>query len=299
MKEFLKGILFAAWPRRERSGLLTRLRDRIQFAKAILPWGEARARECIRQILDRARHEAPGQKGLGPEGCGAFGRWLRCASGYRAPGYAPLRTPRHRPKSPQQTAFYPGVSSVWLAALGAALVCLGPGVMAQGAAGAPRLSPGFAALPLAFEPLDGQREFLARGPNYQVRIAPGQAELVLARTAAAQGTPLTDRARSVASPLTTTRALRLEFAGANPRARTCADGRMPGKMNYLVGSDPARWRTGLAMYAQVRVEELYPGVSLVYYGNQQRLEYRFQRGARGGCGRNRDAFRGGGSAHAR
>jgi len=162
-----------------------------------------------------------------------------------------------------------------IAALGAALVCLGPGVMAQGAGGAPRLSPGFAALPLAFEPLDGQREFQARGPNYQVRIAPGRAELVLARTAAAQGTPLTDRARSVASPSTTTRALRLDFTGANPRARTCADGRMPGKMNYLVGSDPARWRTGIAMYAQVRVEELYPGVNLVYYGNQQRLEYDF------------------------
>jgi hypothetical protein len=184
-----------------------------------------------------------------------------------------------------------------LVGLGAALVCLGPGVMAQGAAGGPRLSPGLAgfgglppeggvpgtggprlspglaALPLAFEPLEGQSEFLARGPNYQVRIGPARAELVLARTAAAQGAPLTDRARSVASPSTTTRALSLEFAGANPRARTCADGRMTGKMNYLVGSDPARWRTGLPMYAQVRVEELYPGVSLVYYGNQQRLEY--------------------------
>ena len=162
-----------------------------------------------------------------------------------------------------------------LAALGAALVCLGPGVMAQGAAGAPRLSPGFAALPLAFEPLDGQREFQARGPNYQVRIAPGRAELVLARTTAAPGARLMDRGRSVASASTTTRALRLEFAGANPQARSCAEGRMPGKMNYLVGRDPARWRTGIAMYGQVRVEELYPGVSLVYYGSQQRLEYDF------------------------
>jgi hypothetical protein len=92
--------------------ILTRLRDRIQFAKALLPWGEARARECIQPILDRARNEAPRQKGLGPEGCGAFGRSLRCASGDRALGYAPLRAPRHRAKLPQQTVFYPGVWSV-------------------------------------------------------------------------------------------------------------------------------------------------------------------------------------------
>ena len=93
--------------------LLTRLRDRIQFAKSLLAWGEAHGGECIHAILDRARNEAPGQKGLGPEGCGAFGRWLRCASGHRAAGYAPLRAPRHRPKSPQQTVFYPGVWSVY------------------------------------------------------------------------------------------------------------------------------------------------------------------------------------------
>ena len=64
--------------------LLTRPQDRIQFAGTILPWGEARVRECIQAILDRASNEAPGQNGPGPEGYGAFGLWLRCASGRRA-----------------------------------------------------------------------------------------------------------------------------------------------------------------------------------------------------------------------
>jgi len=184
-------------------------------------------------------------------------------------------------------------------ALCAALLCLGPAFMAQGAAGglcpsqnsaapplelptsdfgprtSPRPSRGLAALPLAFEPLAGQKEFLARGPNYQLRIAPARAQLLLAKTAAAQGAPSRDRARPVASHSTSTRALCMEFAGANPQARTSGDGRMPGRINYLVGSDPAQWRTGIATYAKVRVQELYPGISLVYYGNQQRLEYDF------------------------
>jgi hypothetical protein len=190
----------------------------------------------------------------------------------------------------------------------AALLCLAPSVMAQGAPGGsgssqgaaarpldlrtsdfglrtcPRSSPGFAALPLAFEPLAGQREFLARGPNYQLRIAPARAQLLLAKTAAAQGAPSRDRARSVASHSTTTRTLCMEFAGANPQARTSGDGTLPGKVNYLVGCDPAQWRTGVATYAKVRVQELYPGISLVYYGNQQRLEYDFRVAPGADCG---------------
>jgi hypothetical protein len=157
----------------------------------------------------------------------------------------------------------------------AALVCLGPGAMAQGAAGGSSSTHALLALPLAFEPLNGQKDFLARGPNFQFHIAPAGVQLVLARTGAAPGAPLTDRARSVASHSTTTRALCIDFAGANPQARTSGNGAMPGKINYLLGSDPARWRTGVATYAKVRVEELYPGVSLVYYGNQRRLEYDF------------------------
>ena len=160
-----------------------------------------------------------------------------------------------------------------LLTLGAGLLCLGPARMAQGAGGVPGSSHGFAALPLAFEPLDGQGEFVARGLNYQLRIAPVRVQLVLAKKASAQGAPLTDRARSVASHWTTTRGLSMEFAGANPQARTSGDGKMSGKINYLVGSDPGRWRTGVGTYAKVRVQELYPGVNLVYYGNQQRLEY--------------------------
>src|ERR687891_699913 len=52
--------------------------------RAVLPWGEAGGRECIQGILDRPSNEAPGQNGLCPKGCGAFGFWLRCSSGHRA-----------------------------------------------------------------------------------------------------------------------------------------------------------------------------------------------------------------------
>ncbi len=48
---------------------------------------------------------------------------------------------------------------------------------------------------------------------------------------------------------------------------------MPGKINYLTGNNPAQWRAGVPIFAKVRVEEIYPGINLVYYGNQQQIEY--------------------------
>ncbi|MGO8674697.1 MAG: SBBP repeat-containing protein [Limisphaerales bacterium] len=174
---------------------------------------------------------------------------------------------------PRATASRPTLLT--LLTLWAALVGLGPGVMGQGASGGLSSSHALLALPLAFEPVGGQGEFLARGPSFQFRIDPAGVQLVLARAAAVPGAPLADRGRSLAPHSTTARALRMEFAGANPRARTSGDGAMAAKINYLLGSDPGRWRTGVGTYAKVRVEELYPGVGLVYYGNQQRLEYDF------------------------
>src|SRR5208337_2745882 len=51
---------------------------------------------------------------------------------------------------------------------------------------------------------------------------------------------------------------------------------LPGKSNYFIGNDPQKWRTNVPNYAKVRYQGVYPGVDLVYYGNQGgRLEYDF------------------------
>jgi hypothetical protein len=53
-----------------------------------------------------------------------------------------------------------------------------------------------------------------------------------------------------------------------------ADG-LPGKANYFIGNDPAKWRTDIPTYARVKYAGVYPGVDLVYYGHQGQLEYDF------------------------
>ena len=69
--------------------------------------------------------------------------------------------------------------------------------------------------------------------------------------------------------------VRLRLQGADPAVRGAGRGLLPSTTNYLIGNDPARWQTGVASYAQVVYQDVYPGVDLVYHGNQQDLEYDF------------------------
>jgi hypothetical protein len=67
--------------------------------------------------------------------------------------------------------------------------------------------------------------------------------------------------------------MKLAGASPSPHARPLAP--LPGKSNYFIGNDPKKWRTNVRTYAKVEYQDVYPGVNLVYYGNQGRLEYDF------------------------
>src|ERR1019366_8881168 len=65
----------------------------------------------------------------------------------------------------------------------------------------------------------------------------------------------------------------LEFLGANPNSQIEGSMPQPGHSNYLFGNDPSKWRTNATNYSRVRYSALYPGIDLIYYGNQRQLEY--------------------------
>jgi DNA-binding CsgD family transcriptional regulator len=46
-------------------------------------------------------------------------------------------------------------------------------------------------------------------------------------------------------------------------------------VHYFTGGDASAWRTNVPLFARVRYEGVYPGIDLVYYGNQRQLEYDF------------------------
>jgi len=59
------------------------------------------------------------------------------------------------------------------------------------------------------------------------------------------------------------------------RVKPEARGKLEGKVNYFIGNDPALWRTNIPTFSEVVYRDVYPGIDLVYSGNQQRLKYTF------------------------
>jgi hypothetical protein len=126
-------------------------------------------------------------------------------------------------------------------------------------------------LPMIFEPNLGQADstvkFVARGAGYSLLFDSAGATLALqtVHPASSKGEP----GRSVES-------LRMTLAGANPAAAISGGQPLAGKSNYFIGNDPQKWRTGIPQFAGVRYANVYPGIDLVFYGNQGRLEYDFK-----------------------
>ncbi len=69
--------------------------------------------------------------------------------------------------------------------------------------------------------------------------------------------------------------LRMRLVGANSSPSIRGEALLTTKANYFIGNDPSRWRTNVPTFGKVRYEEVYPGIGLVYYGNEGRLEYDF------------------------
>ncbi len=67
----------------------------------------------------------------------------------------------------------------------------------------------------------------------------------------------------------------MKLLGADPRPAIEGKKELPGKSHYFIGNDPKKWRTDVPQYARVEYKDVYPGVSLTYYGNQSQLEYDF------------------------
>jgi hypothetical protein len=136
-------------------------------------------------------------------------------------------------------------------------------------------------LPLYFEPssqVGNPVAFSARGRNYQFLLGPGTAEIRLARTRAGGDTAPNPREAVARSFKPEIHAVRMHLVGANPFADISGQRPVSAKVNYLTGADESAWRSNVPVYEQVCVRSVYPGIDLVYYGNQQRLEYDFNVG---------------------
>ena len=129
----------------------------------------------------------------------------------------------------------------------------------RGESGKAAIMETYGKLPMYFEANAGQTEeqakFIARGTGYTLFLTPQEAVLSLRKP--------------------TPSAIRMQLVGANRAPEVQGLEELPSHVNYFIGQDSTKWQTGIPTYSRVRYQAVYPGVDLVYYGNQRQLEYDF------------------------
>lgn len=119
--------------------------------------------------------------------------------------------------------------------------------------------------PLFFETNQGQTDpsvkFLARGKGYTVFLTPSEAVLSLRPPAGSrtQGPEV----------------VRMKLAGAKAHPTLQGQGRLTGHSSYFSGRDARTPTITTEQFAKVSVQQVYPGIDLVYYGKNGDLEYDF------------------------
>ncbi|MBI3249008.1 MAG: hypothetical protein HYZ50_21100 [Deltaproteobacteria bacterium] len=135
----------------------------------------------------------------------------------------------------------------------------------------------YAHVPLHFEPNQGQTDeqvhFLSRARGYTLFLTSTEAVLALRQNSEAR---IQKSESQHPTPHTQPPAvLRMQFIGANLNPQIAGHEELPGQVNYFIGNNPDKWRTNIPTFAKVQYQDVYPGVDLVYYGNQQQLEFDF------------------------
>ena len=142
----------------------------------------------------------------------------------------------------------------------------------------------YGALPLSFEANLGQSgasvKFLSRGRGYVFYLT----DRVEAHLALSTSTREPSSSPAMKSTLAAAKSgaepyrealLSMRLVGAQEAPQIEGLEELPGKANYFIGNDRGKWLTGVPTYGKVKLHEVYPGVDLVYYGNQRELEHDF------------------------
>lgn len=123
---------------------------------------------------------------------------------------------------------------------------------------------GLRRLPLRFEANQGQADpqvrYSARGRGYSVFLTDAGAVVSL---------------RSARPATTVESVLRLQLLGARSRQPSEGEVHLPGVSHYFRGQEAAGWHSDVPQFGRVRYSEVYPGIDLVYYGHERRLEHDF------------------------
>ncbi len=141
----------------------------------------------------------------------------------------------------------------------------------------------FSRLPLAFESNQGQTDprvrFLTHSLDRTLFLTSTEAVFLLSthpdRRHASKNPLLKDLQIHRPDRNNKSDTVRMQLIGSNTRASVIQEQPLADRVNYFIGNDPRKWHSAVPTFGRVGFHEVYPGIDLVYYGNQRRLEYDF------------------------
>ncbi|MCW3095458.1 MAG: hypothetical protein JWL77_1076 [Chthonomonadaceae bacterium] len=141
----------------------------------------------------------------------------------------------------------------------------------------------FGRLPLSFESNQGQADtrvrFLTHSADSTLFLTPNAAVFTSSAPLSAISTKRSasrkNRKKLQTGEEVAPIALQMQMVGANPKASVLQQQPLPGRVNYFLGNDPNKWHADVPTFGRVGFHGVYPGVDLIYYGNQRHLEYDF------------------------
>src|SRR6266576_676561 len=135
----------------------------------------------------------------------------------------------------------------------------------------------YGTLPLIFEANQGQTDaqvkFLCRGGDYGLFLTSTEAVLSMAKAGRESKGETDATVERATQEESITGVLQMKLVGANPAPEISGLQELPGRSSYFKGRDPSKWHTRVPNYAAVRYKDVYPGIDLIYYGNQEELEF--------------------------
>jgi hypothetical protein len=143
----------------------------------------------------------------------------------------------------------------------------------------PLASDAYGKLPLSFELNQGQTDeqvkFLSRGSGYSVFLNSSEIVTTLRKPLIDEKSAKSQLAKPQKQETAIDAVLRMKFVGGNSQPVVEGMDELPGRVNYLVGNDPKKWRTEIPTYSKVKYTQVYPDIDAVFYGNQKNPEFDF------------------------
>ena len=129
-------------------------------------------------------------------------------------------------------------------------------------------------LPATFEANQGQTDarvkFLSRGAGFTLFLTDEEAVLSFGG-----GTPhdemISRNGLTLNRAKTDSGVIRIHLVGSNVKAHPIGQNELASKSNYLIGAED-NWITNVPHYSRVEYANLYPGIDVIYRGNQERVE---------------------------